>query len=429
VAEHASNIALVRKVSGELRLPIAILYDLPGPKLRLGELKGESRFLKTGQKVVLACGKNAEDADGIPVKDEFISRSVSRGSKIFINDGVVELNVDRVVRHRMECTIVAGGEIRSRKGINLPRADLPVASLTSRDKELLNFAMRAGVDYIGLSFVRSAKNVADLRKLLRRHQGIGIVSKIEKPEAIDDIDNIIDASDAIMVARGDLGIEMPFDEVPLIQRTLLQKCLSAVKPSITATQMMESMIHSARPTRAEAADVAMAVWEGTDAVMLSGETSIGENPALAVKAMANVALEAEKAMPEFSLPSKKISRSEQQAQVISLAASLIADDLAARAIVSPTRSGRTPLFISSTRPATPIIGLTERGEIARRMQLYWGVRSMKMPKFKTVDQMLSHAGRVALESSLIHKGDTIVMISGAHGARDDITKLVEVRRV
>lgn len=425
--EHRKIITAVRELSRQKGLSTAILYDLPGPKMRLGTLRGESIYLKKGERVTLACGKTDQIDDRIPVCDRFIARVVKGDSRIFVNDGIVELQVIAVKGPDVECRVIHGGEIRSKKGINLPRARFDMPSLTARDRELLKFALGHDVDYIGLSFVRSAKNIADLRKLMKRRSShVGIVAKIEKPEALDDIDAIIEASDAIMIARGDLGIEMPFEELPIIQKRLLRKCMLAGKPSITATQMLESMIHSASPTRAEAADVAMAVWEGTDAVMLSAETSIGENPSLAVAAMAEIASAAEGSMPDFGSPTRKSTKSEVRAQVISISAGIMADELGARAIVTPTRSGRTALFISNTRPRTLIAAPTGDMRIARRMALYWGVRPMMMPKFSTVDQMLRHAKKVALKSNLIKRGDTIVIVSGAHGEKYDITRLVEV---
>ena len=427
---HKKMIALIREVAKAAGLPTAILFDLPGPKLRLGTLKREPVVLKTGQIVVLACGKSEQTDERIPVPDKIVCRSVKKGSQIFINDGLVGAVVNRVSGTNIECRVRAGGEVRSRKGLNLPRAKLPIPSLTSRDKELLSFAIREDVDYIGLSFVRRAKNMIDLKRMVsKRAPHIRVVAKIEKPEALEDLDRIVDASDVVMLARGDLGIEMPFDEIPLIQKKVLKKCASAGKPTITATQMMESMVSSKMPTRAEATDVAGAVWQGTDAVMLSEETSIGQNPALAVKAMAKVASEAEREMPELMSPEKKRDWKELQAQAISQAAGMLADRLCAKAIVAPTRTGRTALYISRMRPRTQIIALTDNERTARRMNMFWGVTPMTMPTFSTVDEMLSYAEKAALRSRLIKKDDTIVITSSAHGGKGKITSLVEVRRV
>lgn len=407
-----------------------ILLDLPGPKIRLGELKSESLRLRKGSLVTLACGKTQQKGDEIPVPDKFIAKAVKKNSTIFINDGLVEVRVISVKGSDVECRVMAGGEIRSRKGLNLPNTKLPIPSLTKKDHALLDFAISAKVDFIGLSFVRTAKNIRDLKKIvMKRAPHISVIAKIEKPEALQEIDEIIEATDAVMVARGDLGIEMPFDKIPNIQKQLLRKCLDAGKPAITATQMMESMVSSARPTRAEAADVAVAVWQGTDAVMLSEETSIGQNPAKAVRAMAKIAHEAEKVMPEHDEPERKRSNKEFQAQMICFAAGVIADQVGAKAIVTPTRSGRTPLNVSGLRPMTQVIAPTENEYTARRMSLYWGVKPMTIPIFSSVDETLKSAEKSALKSGLIRKGDTIVITSGAHGDKEDITRLVEVRTV
>ncbi|MBT3181252.1 MAG: pyruvate kinase [Deltaproteobacteria bacterium] len=428
--EHEMIISRARSVANSLGVTVGVLLDLPGPKIRLGELKLESIILKKGQTVTLACGKSKQKADEIPVPDKFIARAVKKGSQIFINDGIVEVKVLSISGSDIQCKVVAGGEIRSRKGLNLPRVKLPIPSLTKKDKGLLSFAIKQDVDYLGLSFVRSAKNVKDLKGILKKKAPhIGVIAKIEKPEALDEIDEIIAVSDAVMVARGDLGIEMPFDKIPLIQRRILHLCRMTGTPTITATQMMESMVHSARPTRAEASDIAMAVWEGTDAVMLSEETSIGQNPAKAVQAMARIAEEAEEEMSDRITPERKSDANELQAQVMSFAAGVLADELGAKAVVTPTRTGKSALFVSSTRPCTQVIAPTENEQTARRMTLYWGVRPIKMPHFNTVDELLRYAENMALKSKFIKKGDKIVITSGAHGREDDILRLVEVRDV
>lgn len=427
--EHKRTIALVRNISKRLKITVAILIDLPGPKYRIGKLARESEILKPGNRVILACESAVQRGREIPVPHN-IRRTIKRGHMVYINDGIVALRVTSVRGKKIECVVKAGGEIRSHKGLNLPDTKLLVPALTAQDKTILDFAIKQDVDYVGLSFVRSARHVKILRNILkRRSPHIGIISKIEKPEALGDLDNIIDASDAIMIARGDLGIEMPFDELPQIQKHIIERCRSIGKPSITATQMLESMVISARPTRAEVTDVAGAVWEGSDAVMLSEETSIGGNPVQAVEAMSKIARTAEKQISPLEGTEVRGNTRAHQAQIISAAGGLIAQNLNARAIVAPTRSGRTPLFLSQCRLDIPIVAPTEDVKIARRMCLYWGVMPMVMPRFKTVDEMLSRAERIARKSGFIKRGDTIVIVSGAHGKKGDITKLVEVRRV
>lgn len=427
--EHRTTIALVRAVARRLGLPAAVLVDLPGPKYRVGRLLREPLLLKSGAGVALACGQSVQKGPALPIPHA-IHKALRPGNSIFINDGLVELKVVKVRGTTVECRVKAAGEIRSHKGINLPGAKLAAPALTPQDKRILDMAIRMDVDYVGLSFVRSAENILALKRILkRRAPHIGAIAKIEKPEAIEDLEQIIAASDAIMVARGDLGIEVPFDQVPLLQRRILLACVRAGKPAITATQMLESMVRASRPTRAEATDVAGAVWEGTDAVMLSEETSVGANPVVAVRAMARIARAAERAMFELPEPRPGADAPALQAQAISRAAGFIAGRVGAKAIVAPTRSGRTPLSISRTRPGVPILAPTEDERTARRMCLYWGVRPMMMPRSRTVDELLRHAERTALASGLIRRGDAIVIASGAHGTKGDITRLVEVRRV
>jgi pyruvate kinase len=429
-AHHAKTTSTIRSAAARERTSTAVLVDLPGPKFRLGQLEPNEYSLKSGSTVTLACGRKTQKNDLIPVPDMTIARSVKPGNTVFINDGIVALRVLEVKGSIITCKVKAGGPIRSGKGLNLPRVELKLPSLTKRDRELAHMAIKEDVDYVGLSFVRSASNIKALRAIFRKKADhIRIVAKIEKPEALDDLDNIIDAADAIMVARGDLGIEMPFDQIPLIQRHILRRCMAAGKPAITATQMLESMVSSSRPTRAEATDVAQAVWEGTDAVMLSEETSVGVNPARAVRAMAHIAHEAEREMPDFMGIEGVSNRHEYQAYAISRAAYFLANELQARAIVTPTRSGRTPLYVSRARPGMITIAPTGGERTARRMSLYWGVVPMHMPSFKTVDEMLEAAEASARKSRFIKKGDTVVITSGAHGESDDITRLVEVRTV
>ncbi len=427
---HAAAIDMIRRTARSEQQPTAILLDLPGAKFRLGALSPQEFRLRAGADVLLLCGASEQRDERIPIPDRRIAQALKPGSTMFINDGIVELRVLGVKGAEVRCRVRSGGPIRSGKGINLPRIPLALPSLTARDRELTLMAIEEGVDYVGLSFVRSSKDIKALRSLFkRRAPHIGIVAKIEKPEALDDLDNIIDVSDAVMVARGDLGIEMPFDQIPLIQRRILNSCISAGKPSITATQMLESMVHASRPTRAEATDVAQAVWEGTDAVMLSEETSIGINPANAVRAMAHIAMEAEKEMPTFEPGFSVRDRYHLQALGISRAATYLADQLDARAIVTPTRSGRTPLYVSRSRPHMIVLAPTEDVRTARRMALCWGVVPLPMPTFSTLDEMLEEAERVARTSRYIRKGDTVIITSGAHGKKDDIMRLIEVRQI
>ncbi|MFH1875231.1 MAG: pyruvate kinase [Pseudomonadota bacterium] len=427
--QHQDTINNIRQLSQQYKTSTAILMDLPGPKYRLGDLKKEPIELKKNQTIVLACRKTTQTDSRIPVP-QAIHACLKKGDQIFLNDGLVGLKVKSVEGTDVTCVVNAGGEIRSRKGINLPGVKLNVPALTEADKKILDFAIKAKVDFIGLSFVRSARNVETVKKILKRHAPqIGVIAKIEKPEALDDIDNIIEVADAVMVARGDLGIEIPFPKLPLVERDILRRCMIAGKPSITATQMLESMVNSKRPTRAEATDVAEAVWAGSDAVMLSEETAIGINPAEAVKAMAAIAYEAESDMPPLPQRRREFESSSLQSQIIAEGAVLIAEELGAQAIVTPTRSGRTPLFVSQQRPPMPILAPISNQNMARRMSLFWGVVPILTTDAASVDKILIQAEKVARQSAYIEKGDRIVITSGAHGTKDDLMRLVEVRQI
>ncbi len=429
IAQHRKIIRRIREVSKKEHFPAAILVDLPGPKYRIGKLMTEPIILNRQETVTLVCGQKVQIDERIPVPCG-IHTALKRKDKIFINDGIVGLVVKEKRGRNIICTVTSGGEVRSRKGINLPHVRLNAPSLTQFDKKILDMAVEEDVDFIGLSFVRSAENINVLRKILKRKAPhIGIIAKIEKPEALDDLDNIISAADAVMIARGDLGIEMPFARLPLIQRDILRRCIQMGKPTITATQMLESMVSAKRPTRAEATDVFVAVWGGSDAVMLSEETSVGISPATAVKAMSQIVTEAESQMAPICGFEKEKDPNNLQAQIIAEAAAFIAKELGAKAIVTPTRSGRTPLFVGRQRPQTLILAPTAYRNVARKMSLYWGVRPMIMPDTDTVDEMLKQAEKAALKSAFIKKGDKIVITSGAHGKKNDVTRLVEVRRV
>ncbi len=429
LAQHQKVINNIRQLSKQYKTSTAILMDLPGPKYRLGDLKEDSIELKKDQLIVLACKKNKQTDSRIPVS-QGIHSALKKGDRIFLNDGLVGLTVKNIKGFDVTCAVNAEGEIRSRKGINLPGVSLKVGALTEKDKKILNFAIKAKVDFVGLSFVRKAEHVKTVKNILRRNKAqINVIAKIEKPEALDNIDSIIEVADAIMVARGDLGIEIAFPKLPLIERDILRRCMIAGKPAITATQMLESMVNSRRPTRAEATDVAEAVWTGSDAVMLSEETAIGINPANAVKAMAAIAYEAETDMPSLPHRRRELESDKLQSQIMAEGAVLIAEELGAQAIVTPTRSGSTALFVSQQRPFMPILAPISKQETARMMSLYWGVVPIVTSNAVSVDKILKQAEGVARKSAYIEKGDRIVIASGAHGGRDDVTRLVEVRQV
>ncbi len=430
IESHLEMVDNVRKVALSMHSHVGILFDLPGPKLRIGKLNTKVLELNAGQCIEFNCMKSEQDDYQIPLPMKTMTDIAQKGHRIFLNDGWVEVVVKQVKDSVICCEVIQGGELRSFKGFNLPDVDLPIDSITKIDRALLKNILQRHIDYIGLSFVRSKEDITALRSLLKKYAAkSNIIAKIEKPSAVENINGIIMASDAIMIARGDLGIEMPFNKLPGIQKDILDACRKYSTPAITATQMMESMVRTSRPTRAEASDIANAIWQGTDAVMLSEETSIGKHPVAAVRAMASIALDAEKEMHKEWIPDPKLDAMDYQAQTMSYSACIIAEQLAAKAIVVPTRTGRAPKFISTIRPETMIIALTEDENVATILSLCWGVKTIVMPHTDTVDETLSVAEKTIKSSHLLRKGDHIVVACGSYGKKNDIMRLIEVRQL
>lgn len=429
-AEHARGVRLVRGLAKKMGLHVAILFDLPGPKLRIGELAAGTAQLKRGQRVVLICGRIKQSDSKIPVPERMVAKIVRKGSRIFLNDGIVELKVERISGVDVECIVAAGGEIRSRKGMNIPRVSRPVPAITNADLKLIRHAVKMGVDFIGLSFVQRMADVKKLRRILKdlKADDISIVAKIEKPEALDDLDNIVAVSDAVMVARGDLGIEVEFDKLPAIQRDVIALCRRMRKPVIVATQMLESMVDAARPTRAEVTDVASAVWNGADAVMLSEETSIGKDPRRAVLAMVKIAREAENSPIADIVHPFESDPLKMRAQTLAESSALIACELGIDTIVVATKAGRMPSYVSSVRPNASIIAATSNDGMARRLNLLWGVYPVIVKKFRGIDEILKASeSAIKKHNRMVGRNNSAIIISGAYGSDDEIAKMIEIR--
>jgi pyruvate kinase len=397
----------------------AIVQDLQGPKIRVGELQ-QPIELKTGEVVTVTIGSdigNSHQGDApqktIPVTYEGLVKDVVVGDRILMDDGLLELRVKSISAKTIDCVVVNGGPLSSHKGINLPGVKVSIPSLTEKDKDDLKFGIEKKVDYVALSFVRHASDVLELRRWLERLKGTqGIVSKIEKPEAIDEIDSIIERSDAIMVARGDLGVEVPIEDVPILQKTIIRKCNEYGKPVITATQMLDSMIREPRPTRAEATDVANAVFDGTDAVMLSGETSAGNFPVESVRTMVSIVNAAES---QFGIVERKLNYKavrDDFTDAIAESACSLATYVDASFIVSVTNTGTTSRALSKYRPQVPIYALTESGDVARKLQLVWGVIPVEVEELSDTDAMLSQVSSILKMKSLASSGDTYVLTAG-----------------
>ena len=408
--EHAERAARVRRVADELGRPIAVIADLQGPKLRIGGL-AEPVVLRTGEEVTVCAEGIASDGD-LPVAPAVIGDVLEPGHDILIDDGLVRLRVDEVDGGRARCAVVVGGRITSHKGVNLPGVPIPIPSLTVKDTADLEFALGIDVDFVALSFVRSSADVRDLRALIEQAGSHAhVVAKIEKAEAVDVLDDVLKETDAVMVARGDLGVEIGAALVPLLQKRIILRCLEVGKPVITATQMLESMVHQAEPTRAEASDVANAILDGTSALMLSGETAVGDYAVEAVATMDRIARVIEPSMDyRHELP--EANENPTIGGAMSNAACDIAEALGARAILVPTSTGKTPSAVARLRPRRPIVALTHAGWAMRQLALEWGVTPLEIPETHDVEDLWNRSVSAAREAGLVEPGDRVVITAG-----------------
>jgi pyruvate kinase len=408
--EHRRRVQTIREVENETGRPIALIADLQGPKLRVGELN-EPVLLERGQHVVVA----AEDACSngeLPVAPAVIGDVLEPGHDVLIDDGLVRLRVEEVQSGRATCQVVVGGRVSSHKGVNLPGVPIPIPSITRKDSADLEFALELGVDFVALSFVRSAADVRDLRSLIEQAGSHAhVIAKVEKAEAIDVLDEVLAETDAVMVARGDLGVEIGAASVPLLQKRIIQKALERGKPVITATQMLESMISSPEPTRAEASDVANAVLDGTSAIMLSGETAVGEYPVEAVAYMDRIARAVEPSM-DYRHEIPEAAQNPTIGSAMSNAACDIAEALRAAAILVPTFSGATASAVARLRPRRPIVALTHISWAQRQMALEWGVTPLHIPEAPDVEELWDVSVSAAREAGLIEPGDRVVITAG-----------------
>jgi pyruvate kinase len=428
-ADHLARFELVRAVADELHHNLAVLVDLQGPKIRVGLVDDHGVRVDVGREVVLVAGADRASDTEIPVVYPELATDVHQGDQILLDDGAVGLRVRDVEGGRVRCEVERGGVVKSRKGVNLPGVAVSAASLTAKDRADVATAVEAGADYVALSFVRKPDDVAEAKQAIADHGGdIPVVAKLERPEAIDCLDEILEVADAVMVARGDLGVELAVEKVPPIQKHIIARANSLGVPVITATQMLESMVSSPRPTRAEASDVANAIFDGTDAVMLSQETAVGQYPVESVATMARIAREAE-ATPYLSAPPPPAVGKLDVPATVSRAAVQMAADLQAKAIVAFTDSGATARYVSRFRPRTPIIGLTTSEAARRRMALFWGVESASpLGKGTQVRGMIADADERILREGLLAHGDLIVVVAGSPGGRGG-TNRVLVHRV
>ncbi len=428
--EHARRVRLLRREAARRGRPCSILLDLQGPKIRTGLLHGGAVTLEAGAAFTLTTHRETGTALRVSVDWKGLPRDVRRGERILLDDGQLELRVERVRGKEVACQVVIGGILSEHKGVNLPGVPVSRPSLTAKDRRDLAYGLSMGVDYVALSFVRRAADIRSLRRALGpRHQIMPVIAKLEKPQAIEHLHEILDEADGAMVARGDLGVELPAQDVPLLQKRIIEEASSRDTLVITATQMLESMVRSARPTRAEVSDVANAILDGTDAVMLSGETSTGMFPVQAVRMMNDIAVAAESGpLSRVPLPATG-ARSRSATHSVALAACAAAVGAGARAILVYTLSGSTATFLSKRRPAVPILVLTPREDTWRRMALLWGVTPLMCSFGTSTDGMLLHGERAVLRAGLLGKGDRVVVVSGSVHLRagSDMMKIAELR--
>jgi len=428
--DHLQVITNIKEASNALGQPIPILMDLCGPKLRIGVVE-ENTILNEGDRIIITTTEVIGNKKRISTNYHKLLSDISKGNCILIDDGLIKLKVTEILSDGVECEVIYGGYLKSKKGINLPGVNMSIPSITDKDRSDLDFGLEHGIDFVALSFVRHHKDILELKEILRSkgcHKPI--IAKIEKPEAISDINAIIRESDMVMVARGDLGVEMNTEEVPLLQKMIIEKCNYYGRPVITATQMLESMIKSPRPTRAEASDVANAVLDGTDALMLSAETSVGSYPVQAVTIMDSIARKIEEKRRPIRDFTAVIKEEEfNLVDRISRGACVLANDIKASAILVITKTGRTARYLSRYRPNTPIIAFTDNLDVLKQLNLVWGVKAERIPGISDTDTTLNDTKNLAKKLGYIESGDTIVFVAGIPIKESNIINMIKIDKV
>jgi pyruvate kinase len=426
--DHAKRIERLRSASEELDLPLTLLQDLQGPKIRVGDLPAEGMMLNEGESLSLVpIADYTGQPNTVGIDYPYVAEEAESGTQVLLDDGLLELRVENVDGNTVRCKVVEGGLLKSHKGVNFPTLNLRLPSMTEKDKRDLDFGIEQGVDIISLSFVRKPEDIQTLKALLKeKGADIPVLAKLEKPQAIANLEAIVDECDAIMVARGDLGVEMSPEKVPLIQKRIIQLCNQKGIPVITATQMLDSMIHNPRPTRAEASDVANAIMDGTDAVMLSGESAVGDYPVEAVKMLARIATEVEPSIQFVNYP----PNCSDDADAISEALHAIDDAIALQCIVAFTETGYTAKLASAERPKASIVAYTPDPKVYRRLNLNWGVRPVLLPEAKE-DLM---GVLVEVEADLIRRnfattGDKVLVMGGIPFGKAGSTNFLKIHTI
>jgi pyruvate kinase len=426
---HAENAERIREAASRAGRQVAVLQDLPGPKIRIGALRGGIAELKPGDRLTLVAGSDEEgDAERISVRWAGLADAVDPGDVLYLADGAIRLRATavRAGEHEVDTAVEIGGSVASRQGLNMPGSTRGLPAVPEEDLDMLKFGESIGVDLVALSFVRTAEDVTSVR----RHTRLPLIAKIEKPQAVDAAEEIIRSADCVMVARGDLGIELPVEDVPMVQKHLLRVAGKLARPAITATQMLDSMVSSSRPTRAEVADVANAIVDGSDAVMLSQETAIGAYPVEAVAMMASIALRTERELPYRTWNEDRVRRDARDpAYTVAYSACAAARDLHLAALVVPTLSGRSARLISAHRPQVPILALSPGKETVRRCSLMWGVQAGSMRRHEITEQLIADAARRVVELGWVKSGARVGITAGLPSGRPGTTSLVQIQRV
>ena len=428
--EHLKKIQTIRQIADRLRRPVTILQDLGGPKIRIGKMKEGGGELRRGKEFCLTSQALIGDENQVTVTYSALPSEVRPGDRILLADGTIELQVLESDGKNIRCRVIAGGILTSHKGMNFPTRTPLASAFTEKDQRDLLFGIQQGVDLVSLSYIQKAADVEGVKRILKKESAdIPVIAKIERKEALENIDEIILASDGIMVARGDLGLETPIEKIPNVQKKLRRTANDSGKPVITATQMLRSMVDHTQPTRAEVTDVVNAIYDGTDAVMLSEETASGQFPAEAFQMMAKIAQSAEEEFPHPLFLKRETEEGMNLQQAITYTASLLAEEVGAKVIVTPTESGSTARWVSKLRPRQPILALTPHLSTVRELNLSWGVDPVLGPGWKDTDEMLERSKRIPKELGMASKGEKIVIIAGVPISIPGTTNLIKVEIV
>lgn len=430
---HKEKILLIKKVREELNASTAIVLDIKGPKIRTHDFINDGVDLKEGNKFAFICGEEIlGDETKCSITYDTLYKDVQVGGKILVDDGLLVFSIESVEGKSINCKVVVGGTIKNHKGVNVPNVSINLPSITDKDKEDIIFGCEMGVDFIAASFIRKASDILDVRNVLDSHGGehIKIIAKIENQEGVNNIDPIIEVTDGVMVARGDMGVEIPIEKVPIIQKQIIRKCNIAGKIVITATQMLDSMIRNSLPTRAEACDICNAIFDGTDAIMLSGESASGHFPIEAASTMSRIAKETEENLDYDHLISRMIEPSISAfSDAISYSAARTSTVLDAEAIVAATSTGSTAKLLSKYRPKCPIIAITPYEKVRRSLALNFGVFPLQCEVYSSTDEIISEAKRVATEYNFAKEGDEIIVAAGMPTAQTGGTNMLKIERI